>query len=58
MNALETAWRADMARLAPQIEPHVIEVDGGPFIGETCPEHLAELYSKLTQIGYANGFIR
>ena len=54
--ATRTAWLADMERLRPQIEPHVIEFDGHQCVSQDCPEHLAELHVKLTQIGYANGF--
>jgi hypothetical protein len=55
--ALKSAWLADMARLAPQIEPHVFEMDGARYIGDTCPEPLADLHGKLVSIGYANGYI-
>ncbi|MBT2484794.1 MULTISPECIES: hypothetical protein [unclassified Microbacterium] len=54
--ALRAAWLADMARLVPQIEPHLFVIDGQPYIGDTCPPHLAELHTKLASIGYANGF--
>lgn len=52
------AWQADMERLRPILEPHVIEIDGQTYLSDSAPEQAAQLHAQLTQIGYANGFIR
>lgn len=54
--ATRAAWHADMERLRPSLEPHVIEIDGDAFLAHTCPPYLADMHAKLAQIGYANGF--
>lgn len=50
------AWRADMERLKPILEPHVVEIDGQDYLSDSAPEEAARLHAQLTQIGYANGF--
>lgn len=51
------AWRADMERLRPVLEPHVVEIDGQSYLSDSAPEEAARLHARLTQIGYANGFL-
>ena len=56
MSARET-WVADMERILPALERYVIDIEGSAYLDPDTPAYLADLHSKLCQIGYANGWI-
>jgi hypothetical protein len=52
------AWRDDFERVSAALEPFVIEINGEQFIDpDSAPTGLSDLYSKLTSIGYAYGWL-
>ena len=58
MTITRGAWRDDFERVSAALEPFVIEINGEQFIDpDTAPADLSDLYSKLTSIGYAYGWL-
>jgi hypothetical protein len=50
-------WQADMARFNAALAPYVFSDEFGSWIAADAPATLTEAYSKLTSVGYWNGWI-
>lgn len=51
-------WRDDFERVSAALEPFTAEINGEQFIDpDAAPADLSDLYSKLTSIGYAYGWL-
>lgn len=56
MNAQEI-WQADFAKVSKVVEPYTLTHPSGVYVSTSAPESLRNLYSNLTAIGYANGWL-
>jgi len=54
----ERIYFRDLAAVERLLDPHVVRVDGVPFVSPDAPEHLTRTHRQLKAIGYAKGWLR